>query len=266
MEKAKEDGNPVLVIDSGNLFADMGIHINRQQARIKAQLIKRAYKRMGVAAMNVGDADLMQGLSFLRSEASRGLPLISANLIDPVRKSPLFAPYTIKKVGKIRIALFGLMSPGNNRATPQPQENTFLVGDPAKAAREIVAKLRQKADIIILLSNLDVQSERQVIKSVPGIHFVLGGREGRYIHAPLWEEHTPILESYRNGMYAGMLRVAFVKTSAPFVYKGAEERPGGLKDSEGVNTFVWALVPLHTSLPENRKVSSWIHKSGVGKD
>ena len=266
MEKVKGEGNPVLIVDSGHLFTDMGTGVNQQQSLTKAQLISRAYKHMGVAAINVGEADLMQGLTFLRNEASQGLPLISANLIDPARKSPIFSPYTIKKVGEIRIALFGLASPVKNQAIPQPAENKFLVGDPVKAARKMFEKLRQKADIIILLSDLDAKREREVIKAVPGIHFVLGGHEGRFIQTPLWERHTPILESYKNGMYAGKLHLTFVKASSPFIYKSTEERRHGLKASKGGNHFLWALEPLHTSLPEDREISSWIQKSGIEKD
>lgn len=266
MEKVKSEGTPVLIVDSGHLFTGMGKDVNQQQSLTKAQLIGRAYKHMGVAAINVGDADLTQGLTFLRNAASQGLPLISANLIDPARKSPIFSPYTIKKVGKIRIALFGLASPVKNQAIPHPPENKFLVGDPVKAARKMFEKLRQKADIIILLSDLDAKRERAVIKAVPGIHFVLGGHEGRFIQTPLWEGHTPILESYKNGMYAGTLHLTFVKASSPFSYKGTEEKLHGSNDSKGGNRFLWTLVPLHTSLPEDREISSWIQKSGIEKD
>lgn len=222
--------------------------------------------RMGIAAINVSAADLTLGLTSFRNESSRGLPLISANVTDPARKSPIFSPYTIKKVGNTRIALFGLTSPAEKQNVLQPPENNFLVGDPVKAARKIFLKLRERADIIILLSDLDAQEEREVIKAVPGIHFIFGGHEGRYIHTPLWEGQTPILESYKNGMYAGTLRLTFKKASLPFAYEGTGETSQGLKDPKGGNRFSWTLVPLHTSLPEDMEVSSWIQKSGVEKD
>jgi 2',3'-cyclic-nucleotide 2'-phosphodiesterase (5'-nucleotidase family) len=244
----------------------MATGVNQQQSLIKAQLISRAYKHMGVAAINVGDADLTQGLTFLRNEASKGLPLISANLIDPASKLPIFSPYTVKKIGKIRIALFGLASPVKNQAIHHPAENTFIVRDPVKSARKTFKMLHRKADVIILLSNLDAKSEREVIRAVPGIHFVLGGREGRFIETPLWEGHTPILESYKKGMYAGTLHLTFVKASSPFQYEVTGERLHGLEHSNVSNRFSWTLVPLHALLPEDRKISSWIHKSGIKKD
>jgi hypothetical protein len=44
---------------------------------------------MGVTAVNVGDLDLMQDLTLLKQEASRGLSLISANLIDLSLGTPI---------------------------------------------------------------------------------------------------------------------------------------------------------------------------------
>jgi 2',3'-cyclic-nucleotide 2'-phosphodiesterase (5'-nucleotidase family) len=266
VEKEKSEGNAVLIVDSGRLFTDEKKDADTQLSLTKVRMISRAYTRMGVAAINMSAADLTLGLPFFRNEATQGFPLISANLMNPGGKSLIFSPYTIKKVGKVRIALFGLTSPAKNQTVIHPPENKFILGDPVKSARKIFRKLRQHADIIILLSDLDAKKEREVIKAVPGIHFVLGGQDGRYMHTPLWEGHTPILESYKNGMYAGMLRLTVVKTSSPFTYKGMEKTPRDAEESKGSNRFSWTLVPLHTSLPEDREISSWIQQSGLEKD
>ena len=110
VEKLGSEDRSLLVVDSGNLFTGAWAGANQKQSRIKARLISRAYMRMGVAAINVGDLDLLQGLAFLRKEASRGLPLVSSNLVDPSTKTSIVKPYIIKKVGSIRVAFFGLLS------------------------------------------------------------------------------------------------------------------------------------------------------------
>jgi 2',3'-cyclic-nucleotide 2'-phosphodiesterase (5'-nucleotidase family) len=311
VEKLKDEGRPVLVVDSGNLFTDVREGVDHQRSLTKAQLISRVCKRMGVAAINVGALDLVQGLTFLRSEASRGIPLISSNLVDPTSRSPIFRPYIIKKVNKSTIAFFGLLSPAINPAIPKSESEKFLVQDPAETARTMINKLRGRADVIVLLSALDQYSEREVVKAVSGIHFVLGGNEGGYIQSPIWERQTPILESYRNGMYAGKLQLSLVNASSPFWDEGREDRLkrqiqeldirlgniekirgnyhkksmdtaveninkqktallDELKNSgashPGDNRFSWALVPLDSSLPEDKVVSGWIRKAGIERD
>jgi len=262
VEKLKDEGKAVLVVDSGNLFADMSGSIDHHQSLIKARLISRAYKRMGAAAINVGPLDLAQGLTFLREEASRGLPLISSNLVEPSSRTPIFQPYIIKKVNKTRIAFFGLLSPASNPAIRKTEGEKFMVQDPAEAARAVIEKLRGKADVIVLLSVLDQYGEREIVKAVSGINFVLGGHEGRYIQSPVWEGQTPILESYRNGMYAGKLQLSFANAASPF----RDELKNCEASNSSDNRFVWTLVPLDRSFPEDRVVSEWIRKAGVERD
>jgi 2',3'-cyclic-nucleotide 2'-phosphodiesterase (5'-nucleotidase family) len=262
VEKIKREGRPVMVVDSGQLFTDSETVADKKLSLAKAQLISRAYKHMGVAAINIGDSDLMQGIAFLREESSRGLPLISANLVDPSSRTSLFPPYMIKRAGSIRIAYFGLLSPDINTAIRQMAGEKFLVQDPVETARHMIRKLYNKADIIILLSNLDAKREQAVIRAVPGIHFVFGGHDGRYLSSPLWQGQTPVLESYRKGMYAGKLHLTFVKGASPF----QDELKYTRASMDNGNRFLWTLIPLDSSLKEDRDVSLWIRKAGIEKD
>lgn len=262
VENIKKEGRPVIVVDSGQLFTHQGTIADTKLSRTKAQLISRAYKHMGAAAINIGDSDLMQGIAFLREESSRGLPLISANLFDSTNRKPLFMPYIIKKTGGIRIAFFGLLSPDINISIRQMAGETFLVHDPVETAKNVMRILNNKADIIILLSNLTVEREKAVIKAVPGIHFVLGGRDGRYIPSPFWEGQTPILDSYRKGMYVGTLHLTFLKRTSPF----QDERTHSTATMANSSRFRWTLEPLYHSLKEDRAVAQWIRKAGIEKD
>jgi 2',3'-cyclic-nucleotide 2'-phosphodiesterase (5'-nucleotidase family) len=277
VEKLKSEDGSFLVVDSGNLFTNGWAGADQKQSIIRARLISRAYMRMGVAAINVGDLDLLTGLAFLRREASRGLPLVSSNLVDPSTKTSIFKPYIIKKVGAIRVAFFGLLSPDNRTDIYKDAAKNPLVKDPVKAAREMTAILRGKADVIVLLSALPSDRQLEVIRAARGIHFVLGGRDGRYVQSPLWEGQTPILESYKYGMYAGRLQLTFVNASSPYSYERTEEQErdqassgNGSRTSGGHtsrnNRFHWTLIPLHMSIPEDKEVSGWMRKAGMEKD
>jgi 5'-nucleotidase / UDP-sugar diphosphatase len=277
VEKLKSKDMPLLVVDSGNLFTGSWTDANQKQSIMKARLISRAYMRMGAAAINVGALDLLPGLAFLRKEASRGLPLLSSNLVDPSTKTSIFKPYVIKKVDSIRVAFFGLLSPNIRTDIYKEAGKQFLVNDPVGTAREMIGMLRGKADVIILLSDLPSDSQQKVIREAPGIHFVLGGRDGRYVQSPLWEGQTPILESYRYGMYAGKLQLALVNASSPLMYERTEEqarqqalsgndlRTSKEPPSRG-NRFQWTLIPLDMSIPEDKEVSGWIKKTGIERD
>jgi 2',3'-cyclic-nucleotide 2'-phosphodiesterase (5'-nucleotidase family) len=147
VEKLNSEDGSLLVVDSGNLFTD--------------------------------------GRAFLRKEASQGLPLVSANLIDSLTKTSLFKQYIIKNVGAIRVAFFGLLSPNISTDIYKEGGKQFLVKDPVGTAREMIVMLHGKADVVILLSDLPSDSQQRVIKAASGIHFVLGGRDGRHMQSPL---------------------------------------------------------------------------------
>jgi 2',3'-cyclic-nucleotide 2'-phosphodiesterase (5'-nucleotidase family) len=220
VEKLRAEGTPVLVLDSGDLFFMARVKVDPEKALAKARLIGRAYRRMAAAAVNVGDLDLLRGLDFLRQEASQGLPLISANLLDPSSRTPIFDPYVIQKVSGIKIAFFGLLSPNFQPEIADPIQKTvgesIFIKDPVETAREMVLKLRDKVDMIALLSDLGSYRDRELVKAVPGIHFVLGGHEGLGLVQPNREGNTYMFQSYAKGMYVGTLRLVIKNPSLPF--------------------------------------------------
>ncbi len=183
----------------------------------------RAYRRMGAAAVNVGDMDLLLGLDFLKREISQGLPLISANLIDPSNKRPIFRPYMIQEVGGVRIAFLGLLSPDLNpqvASAIKADQAKILIKDPVKVMQETLPRLQGQADLFVLLSDLGVIGDQMLARSVRGIHFILGGHEGRLLHVANQVGQTFILQSGSKGMYLGKLRIILENTSSPFTDGG----------------------------------------------
>lgn len=216
----KEEGN-VLVVDSGDLFFRDVRNAGDEQALKKAMLMARAYRNMGVSAMNVGDLDLVRGLEFL-TEA--GLPVISANIRSASRRNLVFSPYRIQEFLGMRIGFFGLVRPDIHSNLPKAVQEKITIGDPVQTARDVVRQLRDRVDMIILLSDLGFEQDKQLASLVPGIHFILGGHEGHAtVHAHR-EGETHIMQSWVQGMYVGALRLTLEKPGLPFQDKGTPAR------------------------------------------
>lgn len=211
VEKARIEGNTFLVLDSGDLFFKAWTGPNSDKPLAKARVISRSYLKMNVSAVNIGTLDLLYGLDFLRKEASRGLPLISANLLDASQIAPLFRPFLIQEIAGVRIGFFGLLSaeipPEFGPVLKKEFGEKILIKSPVEKAREIVAALRDKTDLIVLLSNLSAQEDREIAKAVPGIHFILGKYESFEIHEAPLENKTYIFRSFEKGMYIGRLQL-----------------------------------------------------------
>ena len=236
MENIHRGNKRVLVVDSGDLFFKFSADSDGEKALIKGNIIGRAYRQMGAAAVNVGCLDLLQGLDFLRQESAQGLPLLSANLLDPATKAPIFPPYLIKDVGGLRIAFVGVLPPESgpeiSPAIRAANEGKILIGDPIDAAREAVQKIQGKADLIVLLSDLGLPKDQMLTKAVPGIHFILGGHEGRFTRKGIQAGMTHIFQSSYKGMYVGQLQLVLGNPGNPFKDEGEvqylEERIDGL--------------------------------------
>ncbi len=220
VEKVQRENQRALVVDSGDLFFKFAGDSDGQEALKKAQMIGRAYRYMGAAAVNVGCLDLLQGVDFLRQEYSQGLPLVSANLLDPSTKAPIFPPYIINEAGGVRIAFLGLLPPESgpeiSPAIRRANEGKILIVDPVEAARETLRKIQGKADLIIILSDLGLYKDQRVAKEVPGIHFILGGHEGRSTRRAVRAGMTHLFQSSYKGMYVGQLQLTLEDPSKPF--------------------------------------------------
>ena len=228
---------------------------------MKATIIGRAYRQMGVAAVNVGCLDLLLGAGFLRKEFSQGLPLVSANLLDPSTKTPLLPAYKIKEVGGVRIAFFGLLPPESGPeigpAIRAANEGKILIGDPVDAARETVKKLQGKADLVVLLSDLGLSKDQLLARAVPGIHFILGGHEGRFTRKGVQAGRTRIFQSSFKGMYVGQLQLFLGNPANPFRDEGEVQYLQGR--IEGLNLHIRGLERAKKRQPE--KDSSSLDRS-----
>jgi len=81
----RKEGNPILLLDTGNLFfrKPPQTETKHQDALLRVDLLLRSYGEMGYDAVNVGEKDLMMGLTFLLEVTQKAkFPFLSANLVD----------------------------------------------------------------------------------------------------------------------------------------------------------------------------------------
>lgn len=233
VERERAAGKPMVVVDSGDLFFDGRPKEDPKKDLAKAEIIARAFRKMGPTAMNVGDLDLFQGLDFLKRVAAEGLPLISSNLLMRADQSPVFPPYLIREVAGLRIAFLGLLPPHLSFPGSASLEEKIMVKNPMEAARETMPKILGKADLVILLSDLGMNQDFSLVQAISGIDFVLGGHEGRFMGRPNQQGKTYTFQSANKGMYAGKLGLTIEGLPGPFQDMGKPDYI--LKDIQGID-------------------------------
>lgn len=94
-----------------------------------------------------------------------------------------------------RVGLFGVMLTKN-----KPDYVTYT--DPLAAAQKQVQTLRDKVDILIAVTHLQLDEDIKLAQTVPGIDLILGGHEHENVQVRRGPHFTPILKADANARSA----------------------------------------------------------------
>jgi len=173
------DRRNVLLLDGGD-FLFRGVKIPerlREQSSLRAHVMVSAYNRMAYDAVNVGAYDLIMGFAELkRLSAEANFPFLSSNLIDRKTGQPMFKRYMRKRVGRLTVGLFGLVTRRMRlRELPGGGHELAEIQDPLEITRQLVEELRPKCDLLIVLASMTLDEQKDLAAKVPGIDLMLGG-------------------------------------------------------------------------------------------
>jgi 2',3'-cyclic-nucleotide 2'-phosphodiesterase (5'-nucleotidase family) len=178
----------VLLLHAGDLFVgDMFFNKYFGVPELKA------LKLLGFDAMAVGnhEFDLTPDVLYQSLEAAfprGGFPLLSANtILDDPAVQPLkkyIMPYVIKQVGSVKVGIFGLTTPAANILS-QPKPAVIDIAVDVIAATTVQELKARGCHVVICLSHLGVQVDKQLAQGIPGINVIVGGHDHFLFKKPL---------------------------------------------------------------------------------
>lgn len=123
---------------------------------------------MGYDAMALGPKELSLGVSVLqqRIEEAR-FPMLSANANWRASGEPVAQSYTVLEFDRHRVGIIGLTRPSEGNL------GAVDVLDPGAVLASIVPEVREKADTVVLLTNLPYRSALELAREVPGIDLLV---------------------------------------------------------------------------------------------
>ncbi|MPR34255.1 bifunctional metallophosphatase/5'-nucleotidase [Salmonirosea aquatica] len=80
-----------------------------------------------------------------------------------------FPPSVILDNGKVRVGLFGLCIPVS--------KDFVQVADPLEAGRREYEDLKNRCDVVVALTHLDVADDQRLAEQVPGLALIMGGHD-----------------------------------------------------------------------------------------
>jgi 5'-nucleotidase/UDP-sugar diphosphatase len=195
----------------------------------------QAMSLMGYDAGALGNHDLDDGPeAWLRARSHAGFEILSANVFvaaesawakgeevpasdrrgarwiggkrvpeaAPLRY--LTRPYVIRDLGEGRTAaFFGLTTSDLTQIVAVGPNAGVAVADPVPIAERLVPELRRQADIVICISHIGLEDDRELARRVPGIDLIIGGHSHTRLERPvLVRNATP------NGYYGTVIAQA----------------------------------------------------------
>jgi len=244
--KAERAASPyVLLLDAGN-----SIYGDEQLTRsTQGQVVIEAMNLIGYDAVALGAGDFRLGLEVLRTRISEAqFPVLSANMLATDTEQPFVTPYVIKKVGGYQIAILGLTDIENIETILGEDAQALRLLDPLETAQRTVAELRPQADVVIVLSHLGTQLNRQLADTVPGIDVIVGGLVVKWPTEPWRSEvnDTLLVEAEvpspgHAGRRIGVLRLSF-------------------ESERGITDYTWQNVTLASDYRDDPDVRALLDR------
>jgi len=214
VQSVRETRKETLLLDSGDLFFDRYRKAlpaeDVTSLSEKAHLILRCYDLLGYDALGIGDDDLSLGKDLLVDLSKKaGFPFISSNLVDQETGQALFRTHIIRETGGLRIGIFSLLSPYFFSDESDSRIRGIVFREPLEEARNILGKIRQETDLVVLLSHLGYTADIELAETLPGIDVILGGHSGRSLSYPMRIRDTIIVQVGSKGLHVGELLLQF---------------------------------------------------------
>jgi 2',3'-cyclic-nucleotide 2'-phosphodiesterase (5'-nucleotidase family) len=167
-KKVRDPNANWLTLDIGNSISAE----SNKQCSPKCNLMLQSFQAMKYDVMGVGTMELGLGSAVLKElKDTLGIPLVCANVLDIKTRKPVVEPYIIRRYGNMVIGITGLVK--DDISTHRAIDTTQLVVMPQlDVARELIPRLHQKVDAILLLcdfGNKEIDTLLQVVPQIEAI-------------------------------------------------------------------------------------------------
>ena len=224
VEKARRqaEAENVLLLDAGDTIGDTAI-----AAETEGRAVIETMNRMKYDAMVVGNHEPDFTAEKLRERIKEAkFPVLAANISEKKNGKLFTLPYVIKTIGGVRVGILGLAYPNTPLTSAKKNVENLMFRDAVETAREYVPRLRKEgAEIIIALTHLGLNADKNLAEKVSGIDVIVGGHSHNRMTDAMRAGETIIVQAGAHGSDLGRLdlkiengRVAgFERTLIPII-------------------------------------------------
>ena len=200
-DKIKSENS--IILDSGDMF-----HGTNEALINDGEGIVKVANGMGYAGAALGSNDFNFGYErLLEIKEELNYPILCANFyVDGKR---VFEPYDMLTVGGKKVAVFELITDHVAKTSKIKDLKNLEVKDPVEEAKGVLKEIRNKADVVIMVSYLGDNIDEELVKKVEGIDLVLSGRRHNLYTKAVKVNNTYIAEAGAWGTHLGIADIYF---------------------------------------------------------
>lgn len=179
---------PALWLDSGDALEGAAV-FQRFGGSVELELLSA----LGLDAMALGNHELSlsaAALGELVAQRAR-FPVLSANL-RPEPDSPLagqLLPSVVLTLEGLRVGVVGVANPTSPPSVSRPGNAWGLASLPAAGALQLALdELAGSATLLVVLSHLGLDQDRELVAATSGVDLVLGGHQHIVSAEPDWQD------------------------------------------------------------------------------
>jgi 2',3'-cyclic-nucleotide 2'-phosphodiesterase (5'-nucleotidase family) len=202
----RKTGENIVLLDCGDFVSEQGY-----DRELTARVFLKGMNGMMYDAVVLGPQDLALGPGRLKNLLEDAIfPVVTSNVVNGGTGEPFEKGHAVFERGGVRIGVVGVVPDGEvKRTAPFFREGgMFRVLPMEEAARKAVGEIRNRVDVLVLVSQGSYAETCGIVEKVPGIDLAVYAGEGGPIPGrPL--PSTPVLQSPHRGGALGFAKIAF---------------------------------------------------------
>lgn len=201
------------------LFLDSGDFLSAKKNEFKDSIAFKIYEMLPYDAIGIGDQEFYNGINFITNLIDNStLPFISLNISIPKFKN--VNDYIILNKKNINFGIISIVDPDIFKFYPKRIRNNVEVFDFNVKLDDQIKFLKNKVDIIILLSHIGIEKDRDLAKKNNQIDIIIGGHSQSFLEKPEKINNTIVVHSGKDGYNVGHLKIKLNKKNKIYKFNG----------------------------------------------
>lgn len=204
-EERSKNPEGTILLSAGDMFQG-----TPQSNIFRGEPVVEIMNLLNFDAMAIGNHEFDWGQETLQKLVSLSkFPYLSANIFDKDGKYlPYLKPYIILERKGLKIAVIGLTTPETAYITKPDYVQNLVFKNPEEVLPRIIDEVRNKgANLVVVLSHLGFDADKNLAEKVSGIDVIIGGHSHTVVINPAIVRGVIITQAGYNGIYLGVLEL-----------------------------------------------------------